>query len=54
MREIPGFYYDDEKKKYFKITKDHFQSKSQKKISTKPRAGSVPPKEKVKHLYFEF
>lgn len=23
VREIPGFYYDEEKKKYFRITKDH-------------------------------
>eukprot|EP00111_Clytia_hemisphaerica_P003654 TCONS_00010425-protein len=36
MREIPGFYYDEEKKKYFKITKDHIQSKRSKvKVAVK-------------------
>ena len=34
MREIPGFYYDEEKKKYFKVTKDHLQSKNKKPCSS--------------------
>ena len=32
--DIPGFYYDEEKKKYFKITKDHPKpTKKQSKLS---------------------
>ena len=42
MREIPGVYYDEERKKYFKITKDHLQSKNKKPCSsTKPSSSGA-------------
>ena len=50
MREIPGFYYDEEKKKYFKITKDHLQSKNKKPCSS-PKSQASVSKNEVASLY---
>ena len=49
MRDIPGFYYDTEKKKYFKITKDHLQSK--KRNVARP---NIEKKEVYIYIYIQF